>query len=351
MSSADCSRRCRSSAISPRDRWTPSPRPARCCRPTSSSLPTSAPACPPYPSIPRSVLITNANFTKAEPQAEAIAAAAREIVLPHLRASRVPVIGRIRGRDSRRRHHHPGAWRIRLFGVAHGRRTGAAAIEIWTDVDGMLTADPRVVPDAQLIERIGSMRPRSWLRSGPRSSTPARLRPPCDSGYPCSCTIRTIPMASARGSPSTPLGGRSPPSRVRARPHWSRSDRRACCSSPAFCGGCSGLFERHRTSVNVVATSEVSVSVTVDGTDYLDAILVDLAALGHVSVERARGVVAVVGAGLADNAAAGSRPLRHSRDGSPNAVLERHRHQPDLHRRRRSGRPGDAEPARGVLRQ
>src|SRR4029078_7868239 len=61
-----------------------------------------------------------------------------------------------------------------------------------------------------------------------------------------------------------------------------------------------GVFERHKTSVDVVATSEVSVSVTIDDASRLEALMVDLREHGDVTVERNRGIVSVVGTGLAD---------------------------------------------------
>jgi aspartate kinase len=69
------------------------------------------------------------------------------------------------------------------------------------------------------------------------------------------------------------------------------------------------LFDRHRTSVDVVATSEVSVSMTVDDPSHLDELIVDLRALGDVSVERNRGIVALVGAGLAGSSETMARAL------------------------------------------
>ena len=69
------------------------------------------------------------------------------------------------------------------------------------------------------------------------------------------------------------------------------------------------LFERHRTSVDVVATSEVSVSMTVDDPARLDALVVDLRQVGDVSIERNRGIVAIVGAGLSDGCEAMARAL------------------------------------------
>ena len=64
------------------------------------------------------------------------------------------------------------------------------------------------------------------------------------------------------------------------------------------------VFERHRTSVDVVSTSEVSVSVTIDDTTNLEALVIDLRALGDVTMERNRGIVAVVGNGLSDGGTA-----------------------------------------------
>ena len=73
------------------------------------------------------------------------------------------------------------------------------------------------------------------------------------------------------------------------------------------------VFDRHRTSVDVVATSEVSVSVTIDDASQLDSLVVDLSQLGDVSVERNRGIVAIVGAGLSESSEAMSRALASMR--------------------------------------
>ena len=58
------------------------------------------------------------------------------------------------------------------------------------------------------------------------------------------------------------------------------------------------VFERHRTVVDLVATSEVSVSLSVDDTTTLPAILRDLAALGEPAVETGRAIICIVGEGM-----------------------------------------------------
>ena len=69
------------------------------------------------------------------------------------------------------------------------------------------------------------------------------------------------------------------------------------------------VFGRHQTSVDVVATSEVSVSVTIDDASRLEALVVDLRALGDVTMERNRGIVSIVGSGLSDGGTAMSMAL------------------------------------------
>jgi aspartate kinase len=69
------------------------------------------------------------------------------------------------------------------------------------------------------------------------------------------------------------------------------------------------VFARHETSVDVVSTSEVSVSVTVDDATQLESLVVDLRTLGDVSIERNRGIVAIVGSALSDGGSAMSTAL------------------------------------------
>jgi aspartate kinase len=68
--------------------------------------------------------------------------------------------------------------------------------------------------------------------------------------------------------------------------------------APGFLRRVFEVFERHRVSVDVVSTSEVSISVTLDDPTNLDAVVVDLMEFGEVAVERHRGIVAIVGAAL-----------------------------------------------------
>ncbi|MEW5918276.1 MAG: aspartate kinase, partial [Gemmatimonadota bacterium] len=100
------------------------------------------------------VMITNDQFGRADPLPDRIADAAQRILRPLLEQGRVPVLGGYIGATDQRITTTLGRggsdYSASLFGAA----LGAEAIEIWTDVDGMLTADPRTVKGAQLIEHI-----------------------------------------------------------------------------------------------------------------------------------------------------------------------------------------------------
>src|SRR6185295_18567682 len=102
----------------------------------------------------REVMITDSQFMQAEPQTAEIAQRARDVVLPLLRDGKVPVMGGFIGANPDGITTTLGRGGSDYSASLIGAALHAEAIEIWTDVDGMLTADPRVVDGAQLIEKI-----------------------------------------------------------------------------------------------------------------------------------------------------------------------------------------------------
>ena len=256
---------------------------------------------------PRHLLVTDDRFGRAEPQAGAIAEAARERVLPHLREGRVPVTGGFVGatRDGVTTTLGRGGsdFSASLLGAA----LQADAIEIWTDVDGMLTADPRVVPDARLIERIRFDEASELASFGAKVLHPSTITPAVRRGIPV--YVYNARRPEGTGTLITADAPRRPVSAIAAKPETTVVKLRTArmLLAHGFLQTVFAVFERHQSSVDVIATSEVSLSVTLDDPANLDALLVDLRALGDVSVERGRGIVSVVGAGLTDDSAALAR--------------------------------------------
>jgi aspartate kinase len=252
----------------------------------------------------RQIIVTDDVFTKAAPQPEAIAAAARDMILPLIREGKVPVLGGFVGATSNGITTTLGRGGSDYSAALVGAALDAEAIEIWTDVDGMLTADPRVVNGARLIEQIRFDEASELASFGAKVLHPSTIAPAVRRGIPV--YVYNSMRPNGAGTMITFEAPRRPVSAIAGKRGTTvvkvRSTRMLL--THGFLRMIFEVFERHRTSVDVVATSEISVSLTVDQTERLDAILVDLAALGDVSVERSRGIIAVVGAGLSDDTAA-----------------------------------------------
>ena len=249
----------------------------------------------------RRVMITDAAFGRAEPLAEPIAAAAREHIAPLVRDGRVPVLGGFIGATVAGVTTTLGRGGSDYSASLLGAALEADAIEIWTDVDGMLTADPRVVPGAKLIEHIRFDEAAELASFGARVLHPSTIAPAVRRGIPVFVFNSLRP--NGKGTRITFDAPRLPVRAIAGKGNVVivkvRSPR--MLATPGALRRIFEVFERNRTSVDVVATSEVSVSLTVDDDQYLDAVVAQLSEAGDVSVERGRGIVALVGAGLGES--------------------------------------------------
>jgi aspartate kinase len=247
----------------------------------------------------RKVMVTDGQFGRAEPQLDAIGIAARAHLTPLVLDGKVPVISGYMGATAdgvtTTLGRGGGDYSAALFGAA----LEAEAIEIWTDVDGMLTADPRVIRGARLIEHIRFDEAAELASFGAKVLHPKTIAPAVRRGIPVFVLNSMKPegtgtriTSEAPGLSVRAIAGKGNTVIVKV-----RSPR--MLGTPGALQQIFEVFARHRTSVDVVTTSEVSVSLTVDDDQYLEAVLTDLRAFGDVSIERDRGIIAVVGAGLA----------------------------------------------------
>ena len=130
-------------------------------------------------------------------------------VVPAIEAGRVPVLGGFVGATADGHTTTLGRGGSDYSGALVGAGIGAREIQIWTDVDGMLTADPRVDRRARgWCRACRSPRPPSWPTSAPRCCTRARSFPPSSATSRCASSTRGSPRARARSSPATPAPGR-----------------------------------------------------------------------------------------------------------------------------------------------
>lgn len=154
--------------------------------------------------------------------------------------------------------------------TALGAVLDAVEVEIWTDVPGLFSADPRLVPDARLLRRLDYAEAQEFAAMGAKILHPACLRFAREADIPV--RIRDTGRQDDGGEPSgTLIGRRSGMDSPRFKGVASRSgitlitlEGEQMWRQVGFLADIFACFKRHALSVDLVATSESSVSLTLD---------------------------------------------------------------------------------------
>jgi aspartate kinase len=181
-----------------------------------------------------------------------------------------------------------------------GAALDAREIQIWTDVSGVLTADPRVVTAARTIPVLSYQEAAELAYFGAKVLHPKTIQPAMDRKIPVRvCNSRapdeagTLIVWESEAAPQT----------IKAIAHKSgittvQITSARMLGAHGFLRALFEVFGRHQTAVDVVTTSEVSVSLSIDDASALPELIRDLEQLGAVEVEEHRTIVSVVGEGL-----------------------------------------------------
>jgi aspartate kinase len=241
---------------------------------------------------------TDAGFGGAEPQTAEIAALARTELAPLVGPQRIVVtqgyIAATRDGITTTLGRGGSDYSASLIGAA----IHAEEVQIWTDVEGILTADPRMVPEAVPILELSFREGAELAAFGAKVLHPATIQPAVDADIPVTVrhTMRpegkfsTITAKGAAGSPrpATAIASRSPIQVITI-------ESTRMLAQSGFLARIFEVFGRLEVSVDVVATAEVSVSLTVEANAPIEAIRKELSAFAHVSVAPGRALVALVG--------------------------------------------------------
>lgn len=256
---------------------------------------------------PREILATDATHGAALADEAETARRMAARVLPKLAAGRFVVTGGFVGAAPSGATTTLGRggsdYSAALFGAAlkdAGCEVGA--IEIWTDVDGILTADPRVVPQARLVPEVSAAEAAELAFFGAKVLHPATIRPAVARGIPV--VVRNSFRPEGAGTvvrrDAAGTGVRAIAMRKGVTALFVGSPRMLLAYG--YAAKVFSVFERHRVSVDVIATSEVSISITVDEKAALDGIVRDLSEFAEVSLLKHLAVVSVVGRNLRSTA-------------------------------------------------
>jgi aspartate kinase len=250
----------------------------------------------------RRAIVTNNDHTRAAPLMRETNAALRASVAPVLDAGKVPVLGGFVGATAEGHTTTLGRGGSDYSGALVGAGIDAAEIQIWTDVDGMLTADPRIIAAPRLVPRLSFAEAAELAYFGAKVLHPSTILPAVERDIPVRILNSMRPEGTGTlitASPSldgTPLTGLASKRGITVIDITSTR----MLMAHGFLRQVFEVFERFRTAVDVVTTSEVSVSVTVDDRRYVEGITQELSAFAEVAAEGDMALLCAVGDRLRD---------------------------------------------------
>jgi aspartate kinase len=182
-----------------------------------------------------------------------------------------------------------------------GAALGAEEIQIWTDTSGLLSADPRIVPEARPVPRLSFTEASELAYFGAKVLHPKTLLPAVEKGIP----VRVLNTARPDDPGSLIAGGgESTGSAWNVKSIACKKGITAITIvstrmllAHGFLARVFEVFGRHHVVVDLVTTSEVSISITVDDAARLPEALAELETIGRIEVRSGLAVVAVVGEG------------------------------------------------------
>ncbi|MDE2142933.1 MAG: aspartate kinase [Elusimicrobia bacterium] len=184
-----------------------------------------------------------------------------------------------------------------------GSALGASEIEIWSDTDGIMTADPRLIPAALPLEMLSFAEACELAHYGGKVLHPHTLVPAMGKDIPVR-VLNTFKPAH----PGTTIVARPPKAAAGASVLKSIAFKRhqlivsaaspRMTSGPGFLARIFAAFARHEIDVDMIATSEVSVSATTGSERHVERAVAELSAEFEMTVERGQAVICAVGDGL-----------------------------------------------------
>jgi len=255
----------------------------------------------------RRFIVTDDNYLKGEPQIEEITTRVNSFLKPVIQKGVLPVmqgfiasnsagITTVLGRGG-------SDYTASLLGLA----LEADAIEIWTDVDGMLTADPRKVKGTRIINKISFEEAAELAYFGAKVLHPLTIQPAVEKNIPV--WIKNSLAPDVEGT----LIIKNPEEVPDSTSISTSGIKSIACkeniivmnifstrmlNSYGFLKRIFEVFEKHKTSVDLITTSEVNVSLTLDNDEFLDAITEDISKFAIVNIEHDKSLICIVGSNI-----------------------------------------------------
>jgi aspartate kinase len=245
----------------------------------------------------REIIITDSEYQKAAPLDDMIEKRAPEKLLPLIERGKVPVMGGFIASNEAGQTTTLGRGGSDFTGALVGGALNADTIEIWTDVDGIMTADPRVCPDALRVKVISFEEAAELAYFGAKVLHPATILPAVKKNIPVLVLNSRNPSCEGTRIVSVAPHCNSPFKSIAVKRKLTIIDIVASrmLMTHGYMSKVFAVFDKHKCPVDMVSTSEVSVSLTVDSNASLPQISADLGALADVTYEGRKALVCMVG--------------------------------------------------------
>ncbi|MBY0358950.1 MAG: lysine-sensitive aspartokinase 3 [Candidatus Obscuribacterales bacterium] len=244
----------------------------------------------------REFIITDDNFGSAKPLWNKLYPEASRHLSPQLEQNKVVFtqgfIGRTTDGITTTLGRGGSDYSASIIGVA----IDAEEIQIWTDVDGMMSADPRVVKEALVLPEVSFQEASELAYFGAKVLHPMTIRPAVEKDIPVRILNTLNPL-----SPGTLIKSHVQCNEQVRAVAAKKNITAIYLSSPnmlmshGYLAKVFEIFNRYRVPVDLISTSEVSIALTIDNCEQLDELHMDLANYAEVVIHKDVAIVSVVG--------------------------------------------------------
>ena len=239
---------------------------------------------------------SDSNFTSAELLEETYPAV-NTIIPPLVAAGVLPVVTGFIAKDAEGNITTLGRGGSDLTATVIGAAVGAEEVQVWKDVDGILTADPRVVKEAVPVESVTYDEAAELAYFGAQVLHPRSMQPCIRSGTTVRVKNSYNPSAVGTRIVAKLTGDTGPVRALTSKKNVTVVDivSTRMLGQYGFLARVFAAFEAHKISVDMVATSEVSISLTLDTAHDLAALKRDLERISSVDIKKGKAIVTIIG--------------------------------------------------------
>lgn len=269
----------------------------------------------------RDVMITNDDFTRAQPIYEETEPRLRQVLLLHLDEGRVPVLGGYVGATREGVTTTLGYEGSDFSAAIVGAALGAEEVQIWTDVDGIMTADPRIVGTARRLRSLSFNEALELACSGAKKPHFGTLGPASRKDVPIRILNSQHFTAVDEGTLIGRRNGAAPGIKsITCKPAIHLIRLRPAGQS-GFLEEVRDVCERFRPALLVLSADGEQAEIALDRTERLDEIREALERFAQVEIRPGKAVVTLVSDDLSSSPALAERTLEMAKAWEPRLVL------------------------------